>query len=765
MPISTTYPGVYIEEIPSGVRTITGVSTSVAAFVGAAKRGPINKATRVFGFADYERAFGGLSSDSEMSYAVRQFFLNGGSDAYIVRLAKDTVAASRSLHDANDKNVLEVIALDEGTSGNNIEVRVDHETSEPQANTFNLVLDYVSPDNPVENATERFEDLSMNSTHARYVVSVVNDASRLVRIEPGKGTLLSGKLEDSSGALLDVAAQLGSGSKSMGIVVNGGTAVSLSLDPAADAPGDDPVAKLEALCRKIQAHVRDVAAGNAALANFRCKRVGSRIKMVSGVGGANSSVVVNADSTSANDAASRLKLLTAQGAVATGTATGRPAPIPDPGKLTSGAFATSELTALPDANNTNLRIQVDGYGPDLVELASVPASGTDIDARLNDLAPRLETAVQRLKPSNPAYKNFDVAVDATNDKLVLSSGTRGSGSSVVVQEAPAKDIAQELHLLTGTTSTPGSDVFLEGGTESAFGPADAYNLFIGSRSARKGIYALEAVDLFNLLCLPGVSDPGILTDAVSYCEERRAFLIIDPPASQNLPAEMASAASGTAFPESNHAAVYYPWIRIADPLQNGRPRLCPPSGTIAGVYAQTDARRGVWKAPAGTEATLTGVQGVAYPLTDRENGMLNPLGVNCVRVLPVFGAVSWGARTLQGADLAASEWKYVPIRRLALYIEETLYRNTKWVVFEPNGEPLWSQIRLNIGAFMNDLFRQGAFQGKTPREAYFVKCDKETTTQNDINQGRVNIVVGFAPLKPAEFVIIQLQQIAGQIQA
>ena len=157
------------------------------------------------------------------------------------------------------------------------------------------------------------------------------------------------------------------------------------------------------------------------------------------------------------------------------------------------------------------------------------------------------------------------------------------------------------------------------------------------------------------------------------------------------------------------------------------------------------------------------MRGVDYLLTDPENGVLNPRGVNCIRIFPVFGVVSWGARTLQGDDQIASEWKYVPVRRLALFVEESLYRGTKWVVFEPNDEPLWSQIRLNVGAFMHNLFTQGAFQGTTPREAYFVKCDKETTTQNDINLGVVNILVGFAPLKPAEFVVIKIQQIAGQI--
>ena len=216
---------------------------------------------------------------------------------------------------------------------------------------------------------------------------------------------------------------------------------------------------------------------------------------------------------------------------------------------------------------------------------------------------------------------------------------------------------------------------------------------------------------------------------------------------------------------SKNAALFFPRLRQPNPLRDNQVEDFVPCGAVAGVFARTDATRGVWKAPAGLEATLVGVPQLSVPLTDQENGQLNPLGVNCLRTMPAAGRLIWGARTLQGDDRLASEWKYVPVRRLALYIEESLYRGTQWVVFEPNDEPLWGQIRLNIGAFMQSLFRQGAFQGKTPQEAYFVKCDSETTTQNDINLGIVNIVVGFAPLKPAEFVIIRIQQMAGQVEA
>ncbi|HEX7956403.1 MAG TPA: phage tail sheath C-terminal domain-containing protein, partial [Pyrinomonadaceae bacterium] len=217
---------------------------------------------------------------------------------------------------------------------------------------------------------------------------------------------------------------------------------------------------------------------------------------------------------------------------------------------------------------------------------------------------------------------------------------------------------------------------------------------------------------------------------------------------------------------AKNAALYFPYLRITDPdpAQGGRKIDMPPAGAVAGVYARTDVQRGVWKAPAGTDASLAGVPELSLKLTDLENGRLNPIGVNCLRSFPIIGRVVWGARTLRGADVLADDWKYVPVRRLALFIEESLYRGTQWVVFEPNDEPLWGQIRLSVGAFMQNLFRQGAFQGSSAKEAYFVKCDKDTTTQNHINLGIVNIHVGFAPLKPAEFVIIRIQQMAGQVE-
>jgi hypothetical protein len=311
-----------------------------------------------------------------------------------------------------------------------------------------------------------------------------------------------------------------------------------------------------------------------------------------------------------------------------------------------------------------------------------------------------------------------------------------------------------------------SSIALIGGSDGARAVTD---LVPASRSSGAGIYALEKTDLFNLLCIPPpIRGENLPTDALEaasmYCAERRALLLVDPPSNWAEPADLAGGAdplSAYAGLCRRNSAVYFPEIRMADPVLGGAIDSFPPCGAVAGVIARTDAARGVWKAPAGQEATLSGAAGLSVALSENENDKLNSLGINCLRTFPTIGSVVWGARTMEGADALASEWKYLPVRRLALFLEESLYRGTEWVAFESNDEPLWAKIRLNVNAFLRSLFRMGAFSGTTAREAYFVKCDAETTTENDIDLGLVNILVGFAPLKPAEFVIVRIQQRAG----
>jgi uncharacterized protein len=301
-------------------------------------------------------------------------------------------------------------------------------------------------------------------------------------------------------------------------------------------------------------------------------------------------------------------------------------------------------------------------------------------------------------------------------------------------------------------------------------PAGRAAELLGDPLQGTGIYALDHVDLFNLLCIPpDPADAGhdelqpLYQAAAAYCQKRRAMLILDPPAAWSGHAregrfdriQPADLGIGGPELEARNCAVYFPRIRKIDPA-TGQIAVFPACGAIAGIFAATDSSRGVWKAPAGITAGIRGIAGLEFDLSDDQNGQLNPVGINCLRKFPTVGPVVWGARTLRGADLLSDEYKYVPVRRLGLYIEESLYRGTKFAVFEPNDETLWSKLRLSAGAFMTDLVRQGACYG------HYVACDRTTTTQADIDRGVVNIQVGFAPVKPAEFVVLWIQQLAGQ---
>ena len=294
---------------------------------------------------------------------------------------------------------------------------------------------------------------------------------------------------------------------------------------------------------------------------------------------------------------------------------------------------------------------------------------------------------------------------------------------------------------------------------------------VGGPAGVRGLYALNKMDSFNVLVIPphrsdDSVDPAVVAAAAEYCERRRAVLILDAPPSWDSVEQAAVGASGFVDQlgtSSANAAVYFPRLRQSNPLNGGAIGIFAAAGAVAGVIARTDAARGLWKAPAGMEATLNGVVELDIAVSDADAGRLNPLAVNCLRTLPHGNAtatVVWGARTLHGSDSAPSEWKYLPVRRLALHIEGSVERGLAWAAFEPNGEPLWAQIRLAVGTFLEDLLRGGAFQGTTRHEAYYVRCDATTTTVADVAQGIVNVEIGFAPLRPAEFIVLRVQQVA-----
>ena len=625
MPVTPTYPGVYIEEIPSGVRTITGVATSITAFLGFAFKGTTNDPVRIQNFGDFERMFGGLTYNSTMSYAVQQFFLNGGSDALIVRISNPGVKATADLLAGADK--LELEAASVGQDGEKLSLVVNDD-GVSDADRFNLIIKQDGAD------LSTISDIKFDEVEAKLV-----EANAAVRVRSGSKKLSS---------RLDITTQ------------------DVSLKDGADPAKEAKI--------KLPYNAKDEN-GADITKNLVLKAKGE------GTWGNNLRVSVDHDTAKS-----------------------------DQFNLLIDYVEEGQVKAQERIRNLDVDKSATRY---VVDVLKSQSTFLDVDERGGLPSARPNTT--------------DKAIDKSSVEL-FEEGTDG--------DPPTDD-----------------------------------SFYTGSFAEKTAMYALEKADLFNLLCIPPVNretdiTPDVWSKAAQYCSDRRAMLIIDPPIDWDTKDKAVKNLKGIFDPIGQYkknVAIFFPRVKLTDPLRENRIDTFVPCGVLAGIFARTDSQRGVWKAPAGIEAGLTGVRGLSVSLTDGENGQLNPLGLNCLRNFTAYGNVVWGSRTTAGDDRLASEWKYIPVRRIALFLEESLYRGSQWVVFEPNDEPLWAQIRLNIGAFMNTLFRQGAFQGSSPREAYFVKCDKETTTQNDIDRGIVNIVVGFAPLKPAEFVIIKFQQIAGQI--
>jgi phage tail sheath protein FI len=776
MAVSVSYPGVYIEELPSGVRAIAGVATSITAFVGYTPRGAVNRPVPIFSYADFERAFGGLAANAPLSYAVQHFFLNGVARGIVVRVAQGAQAAAISMANGiagGDPVVLTASAASDGAWGNGLRLDVNYDSASP-GSLFNLTVTEMVDNGagPQAARIEQFRNLSMNSRAPNYAPSVVNAGSALVtltRPTAAAALLTNGNATSTSGRLgAGDLAQLGADRQRLAVTIDGTGPLEFDVLDAGEAavPGADLAARLATLAQRIETRVRTLRPGLPAFSAFTCTVSGNRLVATTGTpAGEGEGAALRVGNASQRNAAVALRLGTANGGwEVEGAARIRPTQT----GIVGAPISAADLAALPAAGSVRVTVTAPGLpdqGP--VDLALWPAGGRPATVQA------LLTMVQSALAASGIAALRGAVAGVWEGRLRIVPGGANPAARLTFADAGADGTAT-LFGLTGTGAVANVARYALGigatsqaqraAVPGADGdPPNAVGL-IGSRADRRGLFALEDADLFNILVLPEQSDDGLLAQALAYATERRAFLLIDLPAAvDTLPEATAWLAARGAL-RSPNAAAYFPRIRAADPLDNNRQRSFGNAGAMAGLYARTDSARGIWKAPAGTEAVLRGVQALDVQLTDGENGVLNPLGLNCLRNFPAFGPLAWGARTLAGSDQAASEWKYVSIRRLALFLEESLYRGTQWVVFEPNDEPLWAQIRLTIGAFMNTLFRQGAFQGRSPREAYFVRCDSTTTTQADIDLGIVNIIVGFAPLKPAEFVIVKLQQMSGQGQ-
>ncbi|QSQ22760.1 phage tail sheath subtilisin-like domain-containing protein [Pyxidicoccus parkwayensis] len=646
------HPGVYLEEIPSGAKPIEGVATSLAAFVGAATRGPLATPVLVHSLEEYERTFGSISSEQDaMGFAVLAYYQNGGKDAYIARVADPTgaVAAFATLNNADTSPdaVLKLSATSPGEWGNSLYYRVTRGAS-TAAPTFTLEVGHMELVDGLQRfkADLTFPNLSMNERSPSYALAVVNGESSPVKLELADPSVVS---------LLDV------------------------------------------------------------------------------------------------------------------------------GKLTGAALHATSVPAnyfttfgLPEEMSFSLNL--DALGTRNFTLLKTPLAlgGTDAAADAGKIATAIQLAVRGISATDAPFKDFTCAYDSATRRFVLTSPKSSFASVEVYDTGTGPTLAKAMKLdpastptaahgalmLTPATVSASSTAKLGNGAASAPRPEDFQAVFGG---------ALKKIRDITTVLLPGNHLPssgvgnGAVTAALAHCEEmRNRVLIVDPEPGFELTS--ASRVDQLKLPTSTYAVAYYPWAKVANPFYKAEapgtksPTVkVAPSAFAAGMWSRIDSRRGVWKAPAGVETGLTGVAGLEFVVDDGVQDQLNPLGVNALRALPNFGSVIWGARTL--ATKADPEWRYVSVRRTAILIEQSVYNGIQWAVFEPNDHRLHAALRTNIGSFMDGLFRAGAFQGEKASDAYFVRCGLgDTMTQGDIDRGQVIVVVGFAPLKAAEFVIVRIQQ-------
>lgn len=813
MSVQTSYPGVYVQEVPSGVRTITGVSTSIGLFIGASNKGPIRKPIRCFNYSSFKDKFvGATPGTSQLAQYVRLFFQNGGTDCYVMRLARNAAKSAVTLRNEAGANALILTAKDSGLAGEDIRAVVTYSGAQPES-VFNMELYLWETEQGRRDKKRRevWRSLSMDPASPRFAPTFITQNSQLVDASlPGVLAALTQGFSQSGRPVPQTGAGGGAFKTAWGPIlgsaatanrfrmsIDGSDFFDVDLNDNTDTPAINIGAMLAGTAKT------DLAAAikGKIIAQSGIPGLDLDVDFIAGPpppGPATETNLLrfksknNGDvyitSSGTNDLAAPLMLGTEYGGLEVSShAVRRPAPN---GITLLGSNPAVWLALAGLAQNAFsgvgtgitldqfLAAPATGTMPFLVQftdlVTNAPASpfymdnnGASLNGNCDGVRDKLRRIADAINAKASAERLFRWNAQVSGYRLTISAtevvDDNFLGTNFAVNGLPAANFynnvkayslgaaglgigARQVSLSTGS----------DGVTPQAAEYDDAYDNLLD-----------KEVDLFNLLVLPPDEDAAAVPvqqlygSASVYCQKRRAFLLMDAPTTWT---DAQTASTGVAALRvglvKDYSAVFFPQITIKN---NNLNKDIGAAGALAGLFARTDSSRGVWKAPAGIEGDLRDVVGVKTRYSDAENGILNPRAINTIRSFP-SGIVNWGARTNFGDDDTPHDYKYIPVRRTALFIEESLYRGLKWVVFEPNDEPLWAQIRLNVGAFMHNLFRQGAFQGTKKSDAYFVKCDSETTTQNDINLGIVNIWVGFAPLKPAEFVVLYLQQIAGNIQ-
>jgi len=764
------HPGVYVEEIPSGSKPIEGVGTSTAAFVGYATKGPIGEPTLIQKWDDYENIYGGVrdlrrsTQGDPMGLSVAAFFLNGGTKAYIVRIVDSTALKATGYvdHPGNiGGKALMFTAANEGAWANKLVVKL--EVNKLGNGSYDVLVGEESTNsrgNITFTPEESFVGVSLDVNDALYIKEVVNANSELVKVaEAGSltnvvsdqylGTSTSG---DLTGVSLDFLV-LSAADRKMKITVDKETEQTITLD-------QKNFTDLPSLAAHISGKVQKIDAGKECYAKFSCEVLDNK-KLVLTSGTRESSSSVQIDHSFGIAINLKLGVELYEGSSTSGDLGG------------GFSLMLSDRTSFPDTESRSLQGTVDGkpfepFDMGTSGLGDIIAVAAKIDG-ISGLSCVDVSGGNKLKLTSDTNRSTSSVVIQSDFGIAptLKLGVDSGGSEVTGQRSHNDSLGMDSRIeLTGQEHADSVvpkdrlDNGADGGQPLLGDYTQVFTQFIKYRD-------------INIICLPGQhwspdsSGNPVVQAAIGHAERmKNRMVIVDPPPSHELSNE--KMVNDMGLPSQTYCVTYYPWVKSANRFYHaerapGLPKnvLVPPSGYAAGMWAKIDSKRGVWKAAAGTETGLLGLSGLEYQVDDGDQDSLNPWGVNCLRRMPGAGSVIWGARTL--ATKADPEWRYVPVRRTAIMIEQSIYQGIQWAVFEPNKHILWSALRANIGNFMNGLFRAGAFQGEKASDAYFVRCGLgDTMTQGDIDAGRVITVVGFAPLKPAEFVIVRIQQKVNQ---
>jgi uncharacterized protein len=868
MPIATTYPGVYLEELESGQHNVTAASTNIAAFVGRALFGPTDLPQTINSYGDFQRAYGGLQFDYPMSYAVQDFFANGGSEAIIARLFEPTegdgfaqlkfkggppMLPEEWMLDANTKAGTSkdiALAAPKGSAGDPDVGMTMCFGGDPQKY---LVIAYtpavpgkspalVTIVPPLSSSYRKCTALAFDYGPSPTGWTVLSTAGNKVILTGGSGLPELGDVFTFSGD----STQTAYAAISVPTVDPGTMQVTVTLSPApkigsvnfgAAATISDPSPLPAPVGWEIDQFVKGAqpSAGSITLINGAgAAQVGDQFTMPAAP--RVSYVVTAFQAADSKNPNTTLTFKSMSGdaldpdafchccppnfsrpapknySVKAGPKVGEISFTAQSGPATLGVIDIGDSFTV-DGDSTEYSVRfVDPAGtiyflpkavkafssanaitffPPLTLIAANPGEWGNYVSAVVDSDGITDKTAKQFKQDYGLEPNdlFNLTLTRNNARgqvlkteryLNLSVKTTGDAARFPnrIDRVLASDsVLARVGALSAIPPGHGAAAQGIGGNDGTYLSTATY---LGNSDSKTGIYLLEHAHIFNLLCIPPDRrilpdvpdseqdlDPAVNQAAARYCTDRRAFYIVDPPvawknkAAQGQLSAISPEDVGITGENNNgievarNAAVYFPRICMEDILMKSQPALFAPCGAVAGVMAATDVGRGVWKAPAGIETGLANVTKLEISLTDADNGKLNPLGINCLRKFPIIGSVIWGARTLRGADQFEDDYKYIPVRRLTLFIENSLIASTQWAVFEPNDEALWSSLRLSVGSFLADLSRQGAFYD------YKVKCDASTTTPEDIENGIVNILVMIAPVDPAEFVVIQIQQMAG----